>query len=568
MSAKGTDTAYLQRVTDTGIAIVTLDHFPVNSLSTQLTNGLTRAILAIEDGVKKGEIKGVVLHGAGRCFCAGADISAFGTSDNIQRATLGRSSSDNFGFEEVPVPVVAAIHGFALGGGFELSLGCHYRVIHPMAKVGLPEVNIGLLPGAQGTQRLPRLIGAENALQLMLSGDHVSAKDALKFGVVDHIVPKGHDLVQEAVQFCLTKVGTSSLQRISLLPPPTAADFNKWTTLMNKKRKGEPAPHAIIRCVQGACTGPTFADGVRVEQVNFMPLIASPESKALRHVFFAERNGAKVEGLKAKPTPIRTVGIVGAGLMGGGIAMCCANVGLRVVLLDVNQAGLDRGLALIDANYARSRSMTASQKQAARSLLTPTTRYEDFKDCDLVVEAVFEDMSVKKKIFQTLNKVCRHDCYVCSNTSALDIDVLADQLDDPSRCMGTHFFSPANVMKLLENVRATNTSDTCVASMMAWGRKIGKWVILVGNCNGFVGNRMVGFYGGQARVMVEEGAYPSTVDMGATNFGMRIGPLAMSDLVGLDLGSGAQKKNGEKGSGGVCCGVLWLLWLLWLKKVI
>ena len=183
MSAKGTDTAYLQRVTPEGIAIVTLDHFPVNSLSTHLTNGLTRAILAIEDGVKKGEIKGVVLHGAGRCFCAGADISAFGTSDNIQRATLGRSSSDNFGFEEVTVPVVAAIHGFALGGGFELSLGCHYRVIHPMAKIGLPEVNIGLLPGAQGTQRLPRLIGAENALQLMLSGDHVSAKDALKFGV-------------------------------------------------------------------------------------------------------------------------------------------------------------------------------------------------------------------------------------------------------------------------------------------------------------------------------------------------------------------------------------------------
>ena len=316
MSTRGTDTAFLERVTTQGIAIVTLDHFPVNSLSTHLTNGLTRAINTIEDGARKGEIKGVVLRGAGRTFCAGADISAFGTANTVQRASLGRPSSDNFGFEELNVPVVAAIHGFALGGGFELSLGCHYRVMHAGAKVGLPEVNIGLLPGAQGTQRLPRLIGAENALKLILSGEHVSADAALKMGVVDQVVSSEDDLIDAAVNFCLSKVGEKNLQRISQIAPPAPTDFTKWTTQMNKKRKGEPAPHAIIRCIQGACKGPTFADGVKVEAENFLPLIVSPESTALRHVFFAERNGAKVDGLKARPRPIHTVGIVGAGLMG------------------------------------------------------------------------------------------------------------------------------------------------------------------------------------------------------------------------------------------------------------
>jgi len=474
MSAPGTDTAYLERVTSTGIAIITLDHFPVNSLSTHLTNGLTRAIRIIEDGIKKNEIFGVVLRGSGRCFCAGADISAFGSSSDVPRASLGRDSSDNFGFEEVTVPVVAAIHGFALGGGFELSLGCHYRVMDSEAKVGLPEVNIGLLPGAQGTQRLPRLVGAETALSLMLSGDHVSAKDALKYGVVDKIVQKGDDLLETAIDFCLHKVseinhGATTLQRISKIPPPPGTDFDKWRTQMLKKRTGEPAPHAIIRCVEAACKGPTFKDGVNVEQKNFLPLIVSPESKALRHVFFAERNGAKVDGLRAKPKPIHSVGIVGAGLMGGGIAMCCANVGIKVYLLDVNEKGLERGMKLINANYKRSRSMSGEDKERALANIIPTTSYDDFHAVDLVVEAVFEDMSVKKKIFQTLNKVCKKDAFLCSNTSALDIDIIADQLDDPTRCMGTHFFSPANVMKLLENVRATRTSDECVASMMKWG---------------------------------------------------------------------------------------------------
>ena len=225
--------------------------------------------------------------------------------------------------------------------------------------------------------------------------------------------------------------------------------------------------------------------------------------------------------------------------------MCCANAGIKVFVLDIDEKQLKRGMALIDANYKRSRSMSAAEKAAARALLTPTTSYEDLKDCDLVVEAVFEDLSVKKKIFQTLDQVCKPEAFLCSNTSALDIDIIADQLKNPSRCMGTHFFSPANVMKLLENVRAARTSDECVASMMAWGKKIGKWVILVGNCEGFVGNRMVGFYGGQARVMVQEGLYPEQVDAAATNFGMRIGPLSMSDLVGLDLGAGAMKKAGR-----------------------
>ncbi len=558
MSRPGSDTAYLERVTGSGVAVVALDHFPVNSLSRPVTTALTRALLAVEAGVARGDIRAVVLRGAGgRAFCAGADISAFGAAAAARdgpgdMVPLGRPSSDAYGWEEVRVPVVAALQGYALGGGFELSLGCHYRVMAQDAKVGLPEVNIGLLPGAQGTQRLPRLVGAAAALDMMLTGRHVGAAEALKLGLVDEVVDvrkeqqtikssnPGDALVAAAIRFAEGRIGTAPgrLPRISTQRAPAPVDFTDWETRMRRRRPGEPAPLAIVRCVRAACAGPAFADGVAVEQAEFVPLVHSPESEALRHMFFAERNGARVEGLSraVKARPIRTVGVVGAGLMGGGIAMCCANAGMTVYLLDVDQQSLDRGMALVRKNYAKRRSLSREAKARALAQIHPTTNYADFAGCDLVVEAVFENMRVKQQIFRRLSDVCRPGAFLCSNTSALDIDMLADMVEGPERVMGTHFFSPANVMKLLENVRGARTSDVCVASMMAWGKQIGKWCVLVGNCPGFVGNRMIGLYGSQARRMLEEGSYPADVDGAATRFGMRLGPLGMSDMVGLALG--------------------------------
>nr|QJU71803.1 peroxisomal bifunctional protein [Gambierdiscus pacificus] len=548
MSKPGTNTAYLETVTPDGVAIICLDHFPVNSLHQNLRNGVVRAVLEIEKRIGK-DVKGVVMRGAGRTFCAGADITQFGAADNVEVVKLGRSSSDSFGFgtEELSVPVVAAIHGHALGGGFEVALGCHYRVIMEDAFVGLPEVNIGLLPGGQGTQRLPRLIGAEAALELMTSGDHVYAPKAKEWGVVDEIVPKGGDLVAAAVEFCKRQMG-KPLPAISTKPPPQPCDFATWSKRMAAQRPGEPAPQAIIKCVQAACAGPTFKDGVKVEMKLFPPLVASPESRALRYMFFSERAGNKVEGLKAKPQKIASVGIVGAGLMGGGIAMSCADAGIAVTLLDMSEGALQKGMGAIKSNWERSvkrGSRTADSVAKSLSLIKGTVDYKDFSQCDLVVEAVFEDIETKKQIFQKLDEVCKPGAFMCSNTSALNIDAIASATKRPEFVMATHFFSPANVMKLLENVRGAKTSDLTIASMMEWGRVISKWPILVGNCPGFVGNRMVNFYGGQARVMLEEGASVEQVDAAATEFGMKMGPLAMGDLVGLDLGIQAKKKAGQ-----------------------
>ena len=475
------------------------------------------------------------MHGAGRCFCAGADISQFG-GESQERVDLGRRPTDMLGFEELEMPVVAAIHGYALGGGLEAALACHYRVIDEDSAVGLPEVNIGLLPGGQGTQRLPRLIGCNAALELMTTGEHVPAPQALEWKVVDEIVPSGTDMVDHAKALCKTKMGLPTPKIVEMPPPAPDTDFDEWQVNMAKARPGEIAPGAIIRCVQGAVAGPTFRDGDKVEKSEFGVLVSSPESDALRHMFFAERAGAKVDGLSVKPVPIQKVGIVGAGLMGGGIGMSCAEAGLDVTLIDVSEEGLAKGLAAVEANFNRSRRLTDEQKVEYFGRMPGSTDYADLADCDLVVEAVFENMEVKKEIFAQLDKVCKPGAFMCSNTSALNIDEIASATTRPEFVMGTHFFSPANVMKLLENVRGAKTSELTIASMMEWGRNIGKWCILVGNCPGFVGNRMVGFYGGQARVMLEEGLLPQEVDGAAANFGYKVGPLTMSDIVGLDLG--------------------------------
>jgi len=523
-----------------GIAVVTLDHFPVNSLSANVYNGCTRAIRSLEADP---QCRGVVVVGAGRMFCGGADISAFGKA-SAPREPMGRPVTDFLGFEGMAVPVVAAIHGFALGGGLEAALGCHYRVMDGSAKLGLPEVNIGLLPGGQGTQRLPRLIGPDAAIEMMTSGAHIGADQALKWKVVDTIVAKGSDLLSTARAVCKSKMGLP-LPKICDMPPPQPTDFAKATAKLAKMRPGEIAPAAIVRCVEAACAGPTFAVGDKVEKREFGVLLKSPESAALRHMFFAERTGVKVDGIRAKAAKISTVGIVGAGLMGGGIAMSCAEVGIVVKLVDVSEAGLAKGLKMIHANFDRSRRLSVDQKAQFKGRITGSTALTSLADCDMVVEAVFEDMDVKKEIFAELDRICKPSAFLCSNTSYLSIDEIASVTSRPERVMGTHFFSPANVMKLLENVRGAKTSDHTVATMMAWGKRIGKWCILVGNCHGFVGNRMVDFYSKSAKTMLGQGLLPEEIDGAAQEFGMRVGPLVMADIVGIDLGIQAIKKRGQ-----------------------
>jgi 3-hydroxyacyl-CoA dehydrogenase len=348
MSKPGTDTAGLDLhegggLLPGGVAVITLDHFPVNSISARVSSGVVASVIELEKRIARGEVKGVIVRGAGRCFCAGADISAFGTNDSFERVTHSSKKSEPYGLEELNVPVVAAIHGFALGGGFELSLACHYRVIASDATVGLPEVNIGLLPGGQGTQRLPRLIGCEEALKAMTSGAPLSASRALKAGLVEAVAPPA-ELLEAALKLVHAKAVVRPPRRICELPPPTPVDLNSWRGAMRKARPGEPAPQAIIACVEACCGARVFATGVAEERRQFGPLVSSAESVALRAIFFAERAAPKVEGLAARAAPIRSVGVVGAGLMGGGIAMCCANAGIATTLLDMDEKGLARGL--------------------------------------------------------------------------------------------------------------------------------------------------------------------------------------------------------------------------------
>jgi len=545
-------TASIDKITEDGIAVVTIDYFPVNALSAGLVNGVKNVMRKIEGrdpGIEQ-KITGIVLQGAGRTFCAGANIAAFGTK-GPKPVNLGRKSSDfiGFGFEDntLGVPVVAAIHGFALGGGLELAMACHYRVITSNAFVGLPEVNLGILPGGQGTQRLPRLVGAKNALECMLTGKHIYGPEALKMGIVDQMVSNKAELLDAAITLCRSVQNVPKHPVICEMPPPVPCDFNSFRKRMAKKRRGEIAPEAIIKCVEAACKGP-WIYGRNTERGLFAPLIMSSESQSMRYMFSAERKGKRISDIprSIRPKHINTVGIIGAGLMGGGIGMCCSNVGIKVTILDIDQNNLDRGMKLIKHNYARSRSMTAKQKAEALANFTATTDYSDLKDCDMIVEAVFESIGIKKKIFKQLDELCKPDAFLCTNTSALDIDAIAS-VCKPSRrplIMGTHFFSPANVMKSLENVRGAETSDETIATMMNWGTRIGKWCILVGNCSGFVANRIFGQYSGAARVAIRQGALPEQVDAAATSFGMRMGPMAMSDLVGLDLGIQATKKAG------------------------
>mmetsp|Transcript_21415 Transcript_21415/g.41998 ORF Transcript_21415/g.41998 Transcript_21415/m.41998 type:complete len:713 (-) Transcript_21415:56-2194(-) len=545
MSAPGTNKVDVEIRSD-GCAIVTLDHFPLNTLSNAVQ-------LGIEDAADKiaadKSVKAVVVRGAGnRALCAGADIVDL----NKKHQRYPRKGFMEY-FEDLSVPVVAAIQGFTLGGGLELALGCHYRVMASNAMIGLPEVNIGLLPGGQGTQRLPRLIGAPAALDFMCSGAHVPAKKAKEWGVADEVVD-AKSLVEDSVKFALEKAKSNptnsgrKISEVTSIPGPKVdADFfKKMRKTYAAKRKGQTAPQRIIDCVEAA-TKTSFAEGCKIEGKLFATLLGSPEANALQHVFFSERGASKIPGLKEKPVKVKKAALIGSGLMAGGIAMTLAEAGIAVTLLDREQTFLDKGMSVIKANYTRSvkrGSKTQQKVDEYLSRFSTTTSYEDISDVDVVIEAVFEVMEVKKEIFALLDKHCKPGCILASNTSFLSIDEIGSATKRPEDVIGMHFFSPANVMPLLEVVRGSKTSAATIATAMDVGTRIGKWCVLAGNCHGFIANRMMANYSAEARSLLMEGADLAEIDGVAVEYGMPLGPFQLRDLTG-DIAFEGRKKRGE-----------------------
>jgi len=515
------------------VGVITVDSPPVNALSQAVRQGIGQALA---EGLADTAAKALVILGAGRTFIAGADIAEF-LGSGLAAPDL---NDINAAIESSPKPVIAAIHGTALGGGLEVALACHYRVATQDAQVGLPEVKLGLLPGAGGTQRLPRLVGVTKALALITSGDFLAATEAQALGLLDH-VGSGTPL-ELATSFAASLPASPPLprasQRSDRLGP---GDADSVAAARQKLADSTPWLHAPQRCidaVEAAFTLP-FADGLARERALFWDCMAHDQSKALIHAFFAERAAAKVAGLgDAKPRPVAQVGVIGSGTMGGGIAMCFVNAGIPVTLLDMDKAALDRGIGIIARNYAASvakgRLSQAAMDQRL-SLITQTTDYADLSAADLVVEAAYEDMAVKQAVFARLGNVAKPGAVLASNTSTLDIDAIAAASGRPADVVGMHFFSPANVMKLLEVVRGRDSAADAIQTAMVIGRKIGKVAVAVGNCDGFVGNRMLQYYATEAQRLVIEGASVSAVDQAARRYGLAMGPFAMGDMAGLDV---------------------------------
>ncbi len=532
---------------DGDIAVVTVNSPPVNALSADVRDGLAGAFAAIAGDAA---VKGVVLVCAGRTFIAGADISEFGKPP---RGASLHAVQD--AMEGAAVPVIAAIHGTALGGGLEVALCAHYRVSDAKAKFGLPEVKLGLLPGAGGTQRLPRIVGAKKAVEMTTSGAQMNARDALAAGLVDEIVDG--DLTAGAVAFArkvvaegrpLKKVrdDNSKLGGDAASLAPLFAEFRKTNA---RAFKGFEAPEANIKCIEAAVALP-FEEGMRVERAEFMKLMGGLQSAAQRHVFFAERQAAKIDGLdpKAELLPVTSVGIIGAGTMGGGIAMNFLSVGIPVTIVETKQEALDRGVAVIRRNYensAKKGRFSMEEVEARMARLTPTLALEDLKNADLIIEAVFENMDIKKQIFGRLDAIAKPGAILASNTSYLNVDEIAASTARPESVVGMHFFSPANVMRLLEVVRGAKTAPQVLATAMAVGKQIGKIGVVSGVCHGFIGNRMLGKRQEQANKLILEGARPSDVDRVLTDFGFPMGPFQMADLAGLDIGWSAETSKGQ-----------------------
>jgi len=522
--------------------IMTIDSPPVNALSVAVRQGI---LDALHKGLEDASVDALVLTCAGRTFIAGADITEFDKPPEnpwLDEVIVGLESSTK--------PVVAAIHGTALGGGLETALGCHYRVGVASARCGLPEVSLGIVPGAGGTQRLPRLIGPEFALDIIASGVPISAARALELGLLDKIIDG--DLLDGAVTFARNVVDSGAPPRRirDMTDKLTGFDpgiFDAARELFAKKQRGFNAPQRAIDCVEIA-TKSTIEVGLRKEREIFDLCLRSDQSEAQRHIFFAERAASKIPDVP-KNTPIReikTAAVIGAGTMGGGIAMNFANAGIPVYLMDATKEGLDRGIDTISRNYAsgvKKGRMTQEKMDATMALITPTLAYNDLADVDIVIEAVFEEMELKKTIFGQLDAVCKPDAVLATNTSTLDVDEIAASTSRPEQVIGLHFFSPANIMKLLEIVRGKKTAKDVIATSFALSKAIRKVGVLVGVCDGFVGNRMVHPYIREALFLLEEGATPQQVDRAIYTFGMAMGPHAMSDLAGLDVGWRIRKRQ-------------------------
>ena len=524
---------------DHEIAIITINNPPVNALSPAVAQGIAQAI---EQVGRDENVKAVVLIGGGRTFIAGADIKEFGkiTSGKTPR---GPGLLPLLLRIEDSKPVVIAIHGSAFGGGLELAMSGHYRVAAANAQLGQPEVKLGIIPGAAGTQRLPRLVGVAKAIEMCADGNAISAQEALNFGLVDRLIEG--DLLTGALAFAREVAGKPSprtRERNDKLgtPEQNTSLFAAARDKARSKQRGMKSPLAAIDAVEAA-TKLTFEQGCEIERKLFDECLFSDQSKALIHVFFGEREVARVPDIPKETAilPVITAAVVGAGTMGGGIAMVFANAGIPVLLKDADQPALDRGLAIIQKNYASSVKRGRFTQQFVDDrlkLIHPTLSYDDFGNVDMVVEAVFEGMALKTQVFGELDRVCRKGAILASNTSTLNIDEIASATARPESVVGTHFFSPANVMRLLEIVRGKSTSREVIATCMQLSRKLGKVGVLVGNCRGFVGNRMFHHYVRESMFLVEEGAEPEAVDQALYDFGMALGPLATGDLAGLDVG--------------------------------
>ena len=527
-----------------GVAVITVNNPPVNALSVGVPQGIV-------DGVRRAgadsSVKAVVLVGGGRGFIAGADISEFFNPPEGRTVTIFDTMD---ALEGASKPVVAGIHGAALGGGLEVALSCHYRCGAAGSLYGLPEVKLGLLPGGGGTQRLPRLIGPERALPLMVSGDFVPAAEALSLGIVDRLIEDG-DIVDGAVAFAaeLAESG-AALRRIRDMPTPrpsSPAFFDDFEKSIARRQRGFLAPFNIVECVKAAVELP-FDEGMARERALFDECHKSDKARAQIHLFFAERTAGKIPGVP-RGTPAKKVesaAVLGAGTMGGGIAMNFLNAGIPVTLVERDRESLDRGLGIIRANYeatAAKGRITDADVAARMDLIRPTTDYDAIAAADIVVEAVFEEMDLKKEVFRRIDGIAKDGAILATNTSTLDVNEIASVTRRPEAVIGTHFFSPANVMRLLENVRGEKSAPETIATAMAVGKRIGKVPVLVGVCDGFVGNRMLAHYGRQAHDMIMEGALPQDVDGALYAFGLAMGPFAMGDLAGLDVGWRIRKRR-------------------------
>ena len=523
------------------VGVITLDNPPVNAFSLSQRIGVSEALTA---GLQDPDIQAFVICGSGRMFSAGADIREFDTGVAGESPTLMDLISL---IEDSPKPVVCALHGTALGGGCELSLACHSRIAIPGTRIGLPEVTLGIVPGAGGTQRLPRLIGVLPALDAIVSGKPMTAEKAHELGLVDGLADDSDDLL---------KISVSIAHRLSIGPEPPKKTrdrdghlleaqnrpelFDEFRSRISRRARGFEAPFACIDCVEAATTM-SFENGLAFEREVFLRCRSSNQSLSQRHAFFAEREARKVSGLgpETSQTDVRHAAVLGCGTMGTGIAMCFANAGIPVIVTESEQGMLDRGMKMIRKNYASTVSkgrMTEEEAEARLALIEPTLEFERVSAADVVIEAVFEEMELKKKIFTRLDGLCKADAILATNTSSLDVNTIAAVTGRPEQVVGTHFFSPANVMRLVEIVRGDHTSPEVLATTLTLSKQLGKVGVVVGVCDSFAANRMLYPYSRQAQFLIEEGAFPEQVDKVIYDFGFPMGPFALSDLAGIDVG--------------------------------